>query len=610
MALIWVVESAGVRERIGTANVPPQLGFVITTSTANLPQKKPTVDTINQPAAPAIAPVSPPVKWPGWIWLAGTAFLFARFLAGRLWLALRRFRALSIDEKLGEVAAALGLKNVRIQIWPGLRNPVAFGTLRPAIAVPADFRSRFSENEQQAVLAHEMAHLSARDPFWMAVVEVVVALAWWHPLLWLAKWRFQTRCESAADEACALVPNGAPALAECLVRIGRELTDTSPERVLGVDGNGPKSQLAVRVKKLLRTPPAWQPISKSSRWVPHLSALTAVGATFLLPLQTGIPSAALAFFSVGPRVQAEKVLSTNSPTAPAVSFTEKPPYPTSITYQWVVGGTNNPQLRLVEEPRQVRLQVRLVSIPENETEEVGLDWIFGVAPTNNPQTEISHDWNSLPGSFVSTNKVHPRNVTIESLRTEGQSAVLNPRQFSALLDRVRASKADILTAPSTLANSGLQTEVASQEITTIVTGVETSPPSSTKPFVNFLTDQFAGGFSVDIVPRAKEGDEWELTVQAGLTSFLGYEKPGSVSSISAPGAEAPIQYENPLPHFRKLEALATGTVPLGSTLAIRGPLWSKEVKSKIHFSQPSKSNLTGQRAYIFITPVAPQGVTR
>ncbi len=73
---------------------------------------------------------------------------------------------------IGELASRIGVRrSVRVLAVEGIPAPVAFGTLRPAVLVPADFAERFSRSQQQVILAHELAHLAAGDPAWLLVSE-------------------------------------------------------------------------------------------------------------------------------------------------------------------------------------------------------------------------------------------------------------------------------------------------------------------------------------------------------------------------------------------------------------------------------------------------------
>ena len=100
------------------------------------------------------------------------------------------------------------------------------------------FTRRFTNEQQDAMLAHELAHLAAHDPLWHALADLVTAMLWWHPLAWLAKQQLRSASEAAADEASLVVENGPNVLAECLVELGGRLTRTHSLGWLGMaDGD-------------------------------------------------------------------------------------------------------------------------------------------------------------------------------------------------------------------------------------------------------------------------------------------------------------------------------------------------------------------------------------
>jgi hypothetical protein len=396
--------------------------------------------------------------------------------------------------------------------------------------------------------------------------------------------------EAAADEASVLIPDGARTLAECLVRLGRELTSSGPSRVLGVGGTGLRSQLAARIDRLLRGPRIWQPSSVWVRWTPHVSAIFVALATAILPIQTGLSGSILA------------VLVT---TAPARADTPRG----SILWS-ASNAQSNPKLlavlglaptsNAVANPRpKVSLVVQTVFIPENDSNDIGLDWIFGLAPTNNPALETSHDWKALRPSPP----IHGQRLVIDRLHTDGQSAILKPAQFAALRDRI-VLQGDTLTSPACVTGSGLRAHIAVQNLQETVTDVEAAidGPAVKGPSVNYVTDGIALGLAVDILTTLEEDGRWRLVVFASETAFIGYDK--DFASMSAPGGK-PIEYQIPHPHFRAVEADAEDSLLLGQTLAVRGPLWTETTKTKAHFFVPAKTKTVRQRLYVFVTPTRP-----
>jgi D-alanyl-D-alanine endopeptidase (penicillin-binding protein 7) len=118
------------------------------------------------------------------------------------------------QRQIAIVAERLGLRQtVRLFVSPKLAGPIAFGVLRPSVGVPTDFWTCHSRTEQDAMLAHELAHLAARDPLWLALADMLAALLWWHPLVWWGRRQFRAASESAADEA-SLVSQQPPAKPE------------------------------------------------------------------------------------------------------------------------------------------------------------------------------------------------------------------------------------------------------------------------------------------------------------------------------------------------------------------------------------------------------------
>jgi len=643
VALVWMVELSGLRERMAVTPVMHQ-HFIITATVlpVNTPawQRHPAAEPKNS----GETPLSPWPLWPLWIWLTGSSLLLTRFCLARVWLARRRRAATPADAdslgRIGRWQAAFGLRRVQSQVWAGLRGPVAFGVLRPTVALPSDFTARFSCAEREAMLAHEMAHLAAHDPFWWMVSDAVVALAWWHPLVWWARRQLQSAHEAAADEASALIPGGAQTLAECLLRLGRELTAPGPARALGVGGNGPRSQLAARIERLLRDPRGWRPMSLWARWIPQVSAMLVALTSALLPIQTGLSGSILAVLASAAPARAEVQPSppmslTNYALAAAPLPARLLSPATNQAKSSTSGGSSqtkpagvvsdlarlSPPVAPTNPLPKVTLLFRLVSLQEKGPGDIGLDWLFGVAPTNNPALEKNHDWivglgpvdisgfrTNVDGiAWPTSPSVHPDNLVIDHLLTEGQTAVLKPAQFAALLEQIeKQTDADIMAVPSITTYSGRQAYLACQNLMTCVTGARMTNNSADKgPSVNYIAEGVALGNAVNVLPKLEDDGQWRLQVLASYTLFIGYDDPGKGGSFSGPGGK-PIEYVTPLPHFRALQAAAEETVVLGQTLAMRGPLWTETNKIKGHFLVPTKTKTVRHRLYLFVTPTLPE----
>lgn len=129
---------------------------------------------------------------------------------------------------------SLGLVTERDGVFVAASNvngPALLGLWRPAIVVPSDFASRYTEQERALILAHERLHAERGDPLANAVLALLQCAFWFNPLMHIAASRFRFDQELACDAAvlaraggqrqayaAAMLKTqsaGAPALATC-----------------------------------------------------------------------------------------------------------------------------------------------------------------------------------------------------------------------------------------------------------------------------------------------------------------------------------------------------------------------------------------------------------
>lgn len=207
------------------------------------------------PLVPLPSPTSQRVVWwPGWLWLAGAALVLGRIsLAQALLAGLRLTREKIADSPLRErialAAQRVGLRRKVRALWmPKSMSPMAFGIFWPCLGLPPGFQ-KFSATEQDAILAHELAHIAAWDPFWFLLADLAGAALWWHPAVWWVRRSLHGAAELAADDAATLVPQGPDALARCLVSLAREMTAARGWGWAGISGDF-DSNLGKRVERL------------------------------------------------------------------------------------------------------------------------------------------------------------------------------------------------------------------------------------------------------------------------------------------------------------------------------------------------------------------------
>ena len=207
------------------------------------------------------------VLWLCVVWAAGAALAAVRACLAQCLCVIFRFRRPPVADpvlagRVQALAQSLGIRRrVRVIESRRLTTPIAFGLVRPTVGLPPAFTREFDPPKQDAMLAHELAHLAAHDPAWCLLADVTVVLLWWHPGVWWLRRELHLASEMAADEASLLVTNGPRVLAECLVELGTRLT--RPARLGQLRVSGFRSHLGRRVQQLVRLEERpWSPLPR------------------------------------------------------------------------------------------------------------------------------------------------------------------------------------------------------------------------------------------------------------------------------------------------------------------------------------------------------------
>lgn len=150
----------------------------------------------------------------------------------------------------GRAAQALSLKSLpRLHLSPAAHSPLVLGCLRPTVILPADATSRWTPEELEHVLCHELAHVRRRDLWAEAAFAVVATLYWFHPLVGWARRRTALSRELCCD-ATALAAMG-PRYRRTLTRVAAE-TLLVPAGAGAVGMAGSRSAMMARLRQLAR----------------------------------------------------------------------------------------------------------------------------------------------------------------------------------------------------------------------------------------------------------------------------------------------------------------------------------------------------------------------
>jgi beta-lactamase regulating signal transducer with metallopeptidase domain len=236
--------------------VPAPVRFPSLASTVALPP-------FDSPGAPPPAPVEigaqRPVAAMGATPAAGTAEtkltsaerwlppLLTLYAAGVVVMLARLGVGIHGMRRIRESATSAGIDFMESTL---VNAPVTIGVLRPAIVLPHIWRE-WPEDKLAAILAHERAHVSRRDPTVRILSQFNCAIFWFHPLAWWLDRKLATTAEAACDDAAVRSVGASRRYAEVLL----DIADTVRRRGgrvawegLGVGGSG---MLGRRIDRIL-----------------------------------------------------------------------------------------------------------------------------------------------------------------------------------------------------------------------------------------------------------------------------------------------------------------------------------------------------------------------
>lgn len=183
-------------------------GDEVSWQVVSLPGESPPLAATPLPQ-PDPAGSSPRLPWlllGGWaVWAAGSALVFMLGVAAGLavWRLLHLAapcRHQGVGELSARLCAAFRLRPAPlVRLCPRSEVPFAAGWLRPTVVLPE--RLDLDEaGDLHLVLAHELAHVHRSDLLWNTLTWLVLAIFWFHPLVWLARREMELLGEVACDD--------------------------------------------------------------------------------------------------------------------------------------------------------------------------------------------------------------------------------------------------------------------------------------------------------------------------------------------------------------------------------------------------------------------------
>ena len=190
------------------------------------------------------------IPWLVQAWLLGVAFFSLRRAGGFFLLERKRRRQSSVvSERVLEICYTLqdrlGLdRAIQYCECKWLQAPAVIGWFRPIVFLPASALTGLSEDQLQAVIAHELAHIRRFDAFVNVFQVCVETLLFYHPAVWWLNKSIRAEREHCCDETAVSVCGNAVEYARALTLM--EEWRSAPRLAMAAN-RGPLTERIVRV---------------------------------------------------------------------------------------------------------------------------------------------------------------------------------------------------------------------------------------------------------------------------------------------------------------------------------------------------------------------------
>lgn len=191
------------------------------------------------PILPRLPMAEIPVEHWDWIakgWATVACILLMRTVLGHLITRWRLRNALPVEswevwwlwESCRQESGIVG--PVRLLQSPMVKSPCLLGSFHPRLIVPPGFSQAFTQEEMRLVFLHELGHLQRGDLLWNWLLEVVRAVHWFNPVVWIVDAKMREDREEACDaDALATIPGSNQTYGRVLLRV-LERVSATPSR--------------------------------------------------------------------------------------------------------------------------------------------------------------------------------------------------------------------------------------------------------------------------------------------------------------------------------------------------------------------------------------------
>ncbi len=197
--------------------------------------------------------IAPALPYMVGLWLAGVVGMSLWHTGGLLLLAdIKRRGTLPADDSTEEIFRKL-VKRLKVKIPVRLAHsakvmvPCVLGWFRPVVLLPMAILSGLSNEQLEAVLAHELAHIRRYDCLVRLMQAMVETVLFYHPAVWWVSSRIRQESEHCCDELAITACPDRSNYASALIRVAE--LGRSEHHLVAAASDG---QLTTRIRRILR----------------------------------------------------------------------------------------------------------------------------------------------------------------------------------------------------------------------------------------------------------------------------------------------------------------------------------------------------------------------
>ncbi len=192
------------------------------------------------------------------IWFMGMVVFLLRMLGGLAYVEYLKNRFTgelpqNWQDQLEQLSDKLSLKRkVRLLESALVTVPMVIGWVKPVILIPVGAVNGLTIDQAEAVLAHELAHISRNDFLWNIIQSFVEVLFYFNPAVWWLSSVIRNERENCCDDVALELCENRLVYAKALVEIQEQNKKESPGMALAFSSR--RRQMLNRISRILNHP--------------------------------------------------------------------------------------------------------------------------------------------------------------------------------------------------------------------------------------------------------------------------------------------------------------------------------------------------------------------